>query len=30
MANAVSGVFSLGLSTTRLLVAIAGATLWIT
>src|SRR5882757_10140953 len=29
-ANAVSGVFSLGLSTTRLLVATAGATLWIT
>ena len=29
-ANAVSGVFSLGLSTTRLLVATAGASLWIT
>ena len=28
--NAVSGVFSLGLSTIRLLVAIEGATLWIT
>ena len=28
--SAASGVFSLGLSTMRLLVAIAGATLWIT